>query len=136
MTVETLDEKKLLPESFEALRNNRWVLQAQGIDSFLVKSVEGPELKRGANTSEVKLALYNVIGGNDSQGAIDWMDSGEERAVVIKHLDPVGTVVDKWEFEARPTKVSFSKLDYADGGLLITYVTLEVLNFRTGWNSP
>lgn len=132
MALETLDEKKLLPEKFEPLRNNRWVFQLEGIDAFLLKSVSGPELTAHANAPEVIIALHNVVGGDQNERLIAWLNSNEEREAVVKHLDPVGTVVEKWRFSARPTKIWFSKLNYEDGGLLTTYVALEAKQFRIG----
>jgi len=134
MTVETLKADQLLPKKFEFLRNNRWIVQADGIDPFLVKSVEGPKLTRRNIPVKIKIALHNIVAGNDSKSIIEWLQSAIDRPVVVKHLDPVGTVVELWRFNARPKKVSFSKLDYSDASLLTTYVTLETTDFKVGFD--
>jgi hypothetical protein len=41
---ETLSVSDMLPNKFEPKRTNRWVLQLEGIDAFLIKTAKRPSM--------------------------------------------------------------------------------------------
>ena len=40
--MKTVDVKKLIPEALKPLRNNRWVMMIEGVDAYLVRTVQPP----------------------------------------------------------------------------------------------
>ena len=56
MATETLDVTSMLPNQFEPLMGNRFVLLIEGIDSFLLKTATAPSYK----TEEIKMSWVNA----------------------------------------------------------------------------
>src|SRR5271168_3210301 len=100
--METVAVEKLIPVRFEPLRNNRWIMMLEGVDAFLVKTVEPPVIEPMSNRHTLTIALYNTIGGDQNTRLKAWLDSPSTRDGNLKFLDPVGNVVERWEFRARP----------------------------------
>ena len=44
MAAETLSVSDMLPNKFEPKRKNRWIFALEGIDSFLIKTVNRPSI--------------------------------------------------------------------------------------------
>src|SRR5579885_322472 len=129
MTVEVVDAEKLLHAKFEPFRVNRWVMMLEGVDAFLVKTVEGPIIEPGTSVQTMTLALYNVVGSDQNERLKAWTELPTLKDGELKFLDPVGCVVELWRFRAKPLKMWFDKLDYASADLLATYVQFELNSF-------
>jgi hypothetical protein len=129
--METVAVEKLLPDKFEPLRVNRWIMMLEGVDAFLVKTVEPPVIEPGTSSSQtLEIALYNVVGGDQNERLKAWLELPTSKDGELKFLDPVGTVVERWTFRARPLKMWFDKLDYASANLLATHLLVDVHNFK------
>ena len=44
MPAETLDVASMLPNKFEPKRKNRWILQIEGIDAYILKTAKRPQM--------------------------------------------------------------------------------------------
>ena len=140
----TLDVTQLLPNKFEPKRKYRWVFAIEGIDSFLMRTAKRPtytiqekELKyinsirylAGRQTFEtLDVELYDPIAPSGAQQVMEWIRTHYEsvsgragyadfykRDIQLKMLDPIGTVVERWDIKgAFLTKADFKDLDYND----------------------
>lgn len=141
---EVLDVSSLLPNRFEPKRKNRWVLQIEGIDAFLLKTASRPTItteeiempfvnsvrylaaKTRFNT--INITLQDAIAPSGSQQVMEWIRlcfesvSGRagyadfyKRDVQLKMIDPVGTVVELWDIKgAFIRSANFGELSYDD----------------------
>lgn len=144
MAAETLDVTSMLPNQFEPLRKNRFVMMIEGIDAFLLKTASRPTVTTeevpmpfinshrylaGKTTyGDVNCTLHDPIAPSGSQQVMEWIRlhyesvSGRagyadfyKRDVAIKLLDPVGTVVQLWDGKGVWIKESnFGELSYDD----------------------
>lgn len=142
---EVLDVSSLLPNRFEPKRKNRWVLQIEGIDAFLLKTAQRPTIttdevempfvnsRRYIATltkfSEMNVTLYDAIAPSGAQQVMEWIRlhfesvSGRagyadfyKRDVQLKLVDPVGTVIELWDIKgAFIRSATFGDLTYEDG---------------------
>jgi hypothetical protein len=140
---ETLDVGSLLANTYEPLRKFRWVLQIDGIDAYTLKTAARPQLtfdetvidyintKRyvsGKQTwNPIAITTHDPIAPSGAQKVMDWVRLNYEpltgrmgyasfykKNIVLKMLDPQGTVVQYWDIlGAWPQDVNFGDLDYA-----------------------
>ena len=140
----TLSVTDMLPNKFEPKRKYRWIFQIEGIDAFLMKTVQRPtfqfdEMKvdfinavrylGGKMTfSEVRVTLHDPIAPSGAQQVMEWIRTHYEsvsgragyadfykRDCQLKLLDPVGTVVELWDMKGCMIKsANYNDLDYAD----------------------
>jgi hypothetical protein len=127
--METITAKALLPNKFEPLRNDRWVLMIDGIDAFLVKTVQAPIINTSSTQRELIVALYNEVGGDQNVRLKAWVEMPISKPGELKFLDPVGKVVELWKFRAKPERMWFDKFDYSDTSLMATYVAFDLSEF-------
>jgi hypothetical protein len=143
MAVETLDVGDMLPTKFEPLQKRRFLLEMEGIDSYIVKTGARPKM----TTTEIKVpwmnstryiagksewqtmavTLHDPIAPSGAQQVMEWVRltfesvSGRggyadfyKRDLRLKLLDPVGTVVQLWDIKgAWIQDVDFGGLDYS-----------------------
>lgn len=141
---EVLDVSSLLPNRFEPKRKNRWILQIEGVDAFLLKTASRPTItteeiempfvntvrylaaKTRFNT--INIVLQDGIAPSGAQQVMEWqrlcMESVSGRAgyadfykrdIQLKMVDPVGTVVELWDIKgAFIRSVNFGELSYDD----------------------
>lgn len=116
-----------LPEPFEPFKNNRWVLQLENIDAFLLKRIDLPTFhKNNPNRGIMRVELHNVI-GIDSNGPLLERLGAEPTTGVLKLLDMVGTIMEMWTFEEMELiEVGWNPLDYGDASPMITVARFEV----------
>jgi len=142
---EVLDVSALLPNRFEPKRKNRWILQIEGIDAFLLKTAQRPTVTTDevempfinsrryvaslTKFNEMNITLYDAIAPSSAQQVTEWMRlcfesvSGRagyadfyKRDVQLKLIDPVGTVVELWDIKGAWIKsATFGDLTYEDG---------------------
>ncbi len=159
MAAETLDVANMLPNKFEPKRKNRWVMMIEGIDAYIVKSTNRPQI----TTEEVEIpfinsrrylagktsfgtiscVLHDPIAASGAQQVMEWIRlhfesvSGRagyadfyKRDIQLKMLDPVGTVIELWDIKgAFITDANFNDLTYDDGGPVEIALTLRADNF-------
>jgi hypothetical protein len=155
MAVETLAVGDMLPTKFEPLQKRRFLLEIEGIDSFIVKTGARPKL----TTSEIKIpwinstryiagksewqelaiTLHDPIAPSGAQQVMEWIRltyesvSGRggyadfyKRDLRLKLLDPVGTVVQLWDVKGCWIKdVDFGELNYSQESELAE-ITLSI----------
>jgi len=141
---EVLDVSSLLPNRFEPKRKNRWVLQIEGVDAFLLKTASRPTvtteeiempfvnsvryLAAKTRFNTINIVLQDGIAPSGAQQVMEWqrlcMESVSGRAgyadfykrdIQLKMVDPVGTVVELWDIKgAFIRSVNFGELSYDD----------------------
>jgi len=132
MTTETLSANDLVPAQFEPKRSNRWILETDGLDAFLVKKITLPKWSAKDGSPEIlsplEIELYDPISPNAAQQIMKFCmeSSTASRLVAIKVLDPVGTVISRWELTAKVRMVDFGNLDYNDGNPIVIKASFDV----------
>lgn len=141
---ETLSVTDMLPNKFEPKRTNRWVLQIEGIDAFLIKTAKRPSMKLEAITipfinskryvaggfefETMDITLHDPIAPSGAQQVMEWIRTHYEsvsgragyadfykRDIQLKLLDPIGTVIELWDVKgAFITSTSYGDLSYED----------------------
>jgi len=155
---ETLSVQDMLPNKFEPKRKNRWIFALEGIDSFLIKSANRPTMtieeqsisymnsKRylaGLGTwGDLSLALHDPIAPSGAQQVMEWVrthfESASGRAgyadfykrdAQLKLVDPIGTVIELWDYKGCfITSAGFGDLGYDGGDMLELSLTLKFDN--------
>lgn len=151
----TGDAASMLGKRLEYKRKNRWILEIDGIDVFLCKTAGRPSITFADVTidwiniqrkisgkgswSDISLTLYDALAPSAAQQVMEWVrlnvDYTTGRAnytdfykkdIVLKMLDPVGTVVERWDIiGAWPSDANFGDLDYAAGEPCEVALTLK-----------
>lgn len=134
----------MLPNRYEPKRKGRWLLAIEGIDAFICKTAQRPQIQTerleipfmnsrryiaGKTTfQEMSITLMDPIAPSGAQQVMEWIRlcfesvSGRagyadfyKRDVQLKLVDPVGTVVELWDIKgAFLTNVNFGELTYED----------------------
>ncbi len=155
---ETLSVDQMLPNRFEPKRKHRWILAIDGIDSFLVKGTARPQVdinpteihwintKRyvagKATFSTMSITLYDPIAPSGAQQVMEWVRAHYEsvsgragyadfykRDIVLKMLDPVGTVIEWWDIKgAQITSAQFNDLAYDGDEAVEIALTIQMDN--------
>lgn len=145
MAAETLSVSDMLPNKFEPKRKNRWIFACEGIDSFLIKTVNRPSITieeqeiafmnsrryvaGRANFDALSLTLHDPIAPSGAQQVMEWVRTHFEsvsgragyadfykRDCQLKLVDPIGTVIELWDIKgAFLTQAGFGDLSYEDG---------------------
>ena len=141
---ETLDVTTMLPNKYEPKRKGRFLLAIEGIDAFICKTAQRPQLQTerleipwinsrryiaGKTTfQEMQVVLTDPIAPSGAQQVQEWIRlhfesvSGRagyadyyKRDIQLKLLDPTGTVIELWDIKgAFLTNVNFGELTYED----------------------
>jgi hypothetical protein len=158
MATETLDVTSMLPNQFEPMLTNRFVLMIEGIDLFLVKTAGAPKFTTeeivipwinstryiaGKTTFEtIDLTLFNPIAPSGAQQVIEWIRlcfesvSGRggyadfyKRDIQLKQLDGIGNVVSLWDIKgAFVLTADFGDLQYETAEAVEIAVTIRFDN--------
>jgi hypothetical protein len=154
----TLNVTEMLPTRFEPLRKGRFILEIEGIDSFLVKTAARPSINieevaipwmgstryvsGKATFGTLAITLHDAIAPSGAQQVMEWVRlhyesvSGRsgyadfyKRDIVLKMLDPVGTVVQLWDIKgAQITAVEGGDLSYEGSELAQISLTIRFDN--------
>lgn len=141
---ETLAVTDMIPNKFEPIRKFRWILNIEGIDSFLAKSAQRPQrvfeeitmdwinskryLSGKHEFQPITIELYDPIAPSGAQQVEEWLRLNFEsvsgrsgyadfykRDIQLKMLDPIGTVVQLWDIKGAWSKdVNYNELDYSN----------------------
>jgi hypothetical protein len=142
---ETLDVTSMIPNKFEPKRKNRWILMIEGIDAYIVKTAARPTISTEeveipfinsrrylagkTSFSNITVTLHDPIAPSGAQQVMEWVRTHFEsvsgrsgyadfykRDIQLKLLDPVGTVVELWDFKgAFIMEANFGEVTYEDG---------------------
>lgn len=126
-------QKQMSPTIFEPKSCRRFIVDFDGIDSFLVSKVELPKLtfSNGALGSGLPAKLYLHCPVNPStekqvQDAMVKQGNGNLSDCIVKFIDPVGTVINTWTFlNTKIASAEFTPPDYNSNELMQC-----VLSFR------
>ena len=155
---ETLSVTDMLPNKFEPKRTYRWVLAIEGIDAFLVASTNRPTFTIGEKKidfinsyrmiagkltfGDLSVKLHDPIAPSGAQQVMEWIRTHYEsvsgragyadfykRAIQLKMLDPIGTVVELWDIKgAFLTNATFNTLDYGNEETMMIDLTIKFDN--------
>jgi len=155
---ETLDVTSMIPNKFEPKRKNRWVLMIEGIDAYIIKTAQRPQVTTeevpipfinstrylaGKTTfNAMNVTLHDPIAPSGAQQVMEWIRlhfesvSGRsgyadfyKRDIQLKMLDPVGTVIELWDIKgAFITDANFNEVTYEDGAPVEIALTLRYDN--------
>jgi len=139
---ELLDVGDMVPENFEPKMKFRFILNIEGIDSYLVKSAQQPQMTfeeieipwinatryvaGKGKFNEMQITLHDPISPSGGQEVMEWLRlqyesvSGRsgyadyyKRDLQLKLLDPVGMVVSLWDIRGAFIKDSnFGELNF------------------------
>jgi hypothetical protein len=155
---ETLSVTDMLPNKFEPKRQHRWVFALEGIDSYLVSKATRPTFTGGELTipwinstrylakkftfGTIGITLHDPIAPSGAQQVMEWLRTHQEmvsgragyadfykRDCQLKMLDPVGTVVELWDFKgAFITTANYNSVDYGSDEVMKIDLTLRFDN--------
>ncbi len=110
-----LEAKDLEMPTYEPKRNFRWIFNVDNLDSFVLYTIEMPKWVGPFGWQPFKISMYDPIVPSATQKVYDWIQKKDKRNATLVLLDPVGTVVEKWNYEGLlPDYVDFGKLDYSN----------------------
>lgn len=145
---ETLSVTDMLPNKFEPKRQHRWVFAIEGIDAYLVAKASRPTFTGGSKeipwinstryiSNKIKFGtisvdLHDPIAPSGAQQVMEWIRTHQEmisgragyadfykRDCQLKMLDPVGTVVELWDFKGCFLESStFNTVDYGSDDIM------------------
>lgn len=138
----TLNVTDMIPTKFQPLSKRQFLLEMEGVDSFIVKTAARPSITTeevainwinstryiaGKTTfGTMAVTLHDPIAPSGAQQVLEWVRlcfesvSGRsgyadfyKRDIKLKMLDPVGTVVQLWDIKgAFVTEANFGDLSY------------------------
>lgn len=116
--LETDEVDSPIDYSLEPKRKFRWVVQIEGIPSFVVKRAQRPTAYRGTDGAvsygPLHIVAYDPISPSVSETVWDWFSTGEKRDGMITLLNPKGEVLERWRFkELNMTYLNLGDLDYS-----------------------
>lgn len=155
---ETLSVTDMLPNKFEPKRQHRWIFALEGIDSYLVAKANRPTISNSEKTiqwinstrylagkftfGELSIELHDPIAPSGAQQVMEWIRTHQEmvsgragyadfykRDCQLKMLDPVGTVVELWDFKGAFIKsATYNTVDYGSDEIMKISLSLRFDN--------
>ena len=138
---EILEFDKIFYKNFEPKLSNRFIMEINGIESYIIKTANRPtftsevveldhinvkrKIKGKSTWDDVNITLYDPIVPSGAQQVMEWVRLGHEsitgrkgysefykKTIKIEMLGPVGDVVETWNlYGAFPLQVNFGELD-------------------------
>jgi hypothetical protein len=152
----TLDPNEIMFRAFEPKVQNRFVLYADGIPSFMVKNVSAPnftdesikldhintyrKIRGKREWGDMDLTLYDPITPSGAQAVMDWARISYEsvtgragysdlykKDLTLNVLGPVGDIVSEWVIKgAFITSMDQGSLDWSSSEALELSVTVAM----------
>ena len=137
-----IDSTQMMFTAFEPKLQNRFLMNIDGIDSYLIKKISRPTISFGeivldhinvkrkikgkANWENISCELYDPITPSGAQSVMEWVRLSHEsvtgrdgysdfykKDIRIKTLGPVGDVVEEWIIKgAYCQNASFGDMDW------------------------
>jgi len=137
-----VSEQELFFTAFEPKVQNRYIMNIDGIPSYLIKKIERPKLKQEVKKldhinlqryvkgktvwEELSLELYDPIVPSGAQAVMEWVRLHHEsvtgrdgyaefykKDIIINVLGPVGDKVEEWILKgAQITAVEFGEMSW------------------------
>lgn len=152
---EVLEFDKIFYKNFEPKLTNRFIMEINGIDSYLVKTASRPtftsevveldhinvkrKIKGKSTWDDLTISLYDPIVPSGAQQVMEWIRQSHEsltgrdgyaafykKDVNFKMLGPVGDVVELWTLKgAFISSANFGDMDWAGNDPMSIEVTLS-----------
>jgi hypothetical protein len=141
---EILEFDKMFYKNFEPKMQNRFIMEINGIESYLIKTASRPtftaeiveldhinvkrKLKGKANWDDITITLYDPIVPSGAQQVMEWVRTSHEsltgrdgyaafykKDITFYMLGPVGDKVEQWTLKgAFITSANFGELDWSN----------------------
>ena len=151
---EILEFDKMFYRNFEPKLGNRFIMEINGIESYIIKTASRPtftseiveldhinvkrKIKGKSNWDDITISLYDPIVPSGAQQVMEWVRSSHESltgrdgyAAFYKKdinfflLGPVGDKIEQWTLKgAFITQANFGELDWASNDPLSIELTL------------
>ena len=138
-----LNSTQMFFTAFEPKLQNRFLMNIDGIDSYLIKKIDRPnithseivldhinvkrKIKGKANWENITCELYDPVTPSGAQAVMEWVRLGHEsvtgrdgysdfykKDIRIKTLGPVGDVVEEWILKgAYCQNANFGSMDWS-----------------------
>jgi hypothetical protein len=152
---EVLEFDKMFYTNFEPKMKNRWIMEVDGIPSFLIKTANRPsinfetitmdhinikrKLQGKGEWQDISITLYDAIVPSGAQAVMEWIRLGHEsitgrrgyadfykKDIQIYALGPVGDKVEQWTIKgAFIQAANFGDLDWASNDPFSIELTLS-----------
>jgi hypothetical protein len=152
---EVLEFDKIFYKNFEPKLSNRFIMEINGIDSYLVKTASRPtvtsevveldhinvkrKIKGKTTWDDVTISLYDPIVPSGAQQVMEWIRQSHEaltgrdgyaafykKDINFKMLGPVGDVVELWTLKgAFINSANFGDMDWSGNDPVSIEVTLS-----------
>jgi hypothetical protein len=153
---EVLEFDKMFYTNFEPKMKNRWILEVDGIPSYLIKTAARPsitfetvvmdhinikrKLQGKGEWQDISLTLYDPIVPSGAQAVMEWIRLGHEsitgrrgyadfykKDIDIYSLGPVGDKVEQWKIKgAFIQSANFGDLDWASNDPFSIELTISM----------
>ena len=140
---ELLEPQDIMFTPFEPKLKNRFIMQIDGINAYLIKSMNRPSIesdevilehmnvtryvKGKSRWQPLEIMLYDPVVPSAAQQVIEWIRLHHEsvtgrdgysdfykKNITFNLLDPVGAVVEEWELKgAFITSANFGDMDFS-----------------------
>ena len=151
---EILEFDKIFYKNFEPKLSNRFIMEINGIESYIIKTASRPtftsevveldhinvkrKIKGKSTWDDVTITLYDPIVPSGAQQVMEWIRSSHEsltgrdgyaafykKDITFYILGPVGDKVEQWTLKgAFITSANFGELDWASNDPLSIELTL------------
>ena len=152
---EILEFDKMFYKNFEPKMGNRFIMEINGIESYIIKTANRPtftsevveldhinvkrKLKGKSTWDDVTITLYDPIVPSGAQQVMEWVRTSHEsltgrdgyaafykKDVTFFLLGPVGDKIEQWTLKgAFITSANFGELDWASNDPLSIELTLS-----------
>jgi hypothetical protein len=151
---EILGFDKMFYKNFEPKLGNRFIMEINGIESYIIKTASRPtftseiveldhinikrKIKGKSNWDDLNITLYDPIVPSGAQQVMEWIRTSHEsltgrdgyaafykKDITFYLLGPVGDKVEQWTLKgAFITSANFGELDWASNDPLSIELTL------------
>ena len=94
---EILLQELLAPFFFMSYSRTRWILEVDGIDSFIISPVRAYHDHNG--WVPIKFTLRDPIVPNAATNANKWLELKIKKDCTIKSISCIGTIYEKWSYK-------------------------------------
>ena len=152
---EILEFDKIFYKNFEPKLSNRFIMEINGIESYIIKTASRPtftsevveldhinvkrKIKGKSTWDDVNITLYDPIVPSGAQQVMEWIRSSHEsltgrdgyaafykKDITFYILGPVGDKVEQWTLKgAFITSANFGDLDWSSNDPLMIELTLS-----------
>lgn len=114
--------------TYEAQTNNRWVFDLERADSFLANAISIKRLKR--KSCQITIDYYVSRGSDQNRQFHEWLLTDEKRRGVMKLIDTLGQINERWDFVAKPKSLILNPLSYGDKSPTMVRVVISAKKLK------